>query len=67
MTSDHLDKSSVWKLLVGSCVCAAGVLTHVFNVFVSRAKHIRLNAKMFVSGLAQNAFIASDKRVSSVV
>ena len=29
MTSDHLDKSSVWKLLVASGVCVAGVRLEV--------------------------------------
>ena len=60
MTSDHLDVSFAWKLLVASCVCVAEVRTRVFNVFVSSAKRVCLQRQVFVSGPAQNAFVASD-------
>ena len=72
MTSDHLDKSSVWKPLVASCVCVAGVRldvcswssTYVFNELASSPKRARLQRQMcFVSGPIQNAFVASDERV----
>ena len=42
MTSDHLDVSFVWKSVVASCVCVAGVRSCVFNVFVSSAKRVCL-------------------------
>ena len=66
MTSDHLDKNSVWKSLVAS-VCVAGVRTYIFNVFVSSAKRARLQRQKCSSpdqhktrsSLAMNAFVCS--------
>ena len=73
MTSDHLDISFVWKSLVhvASCVCVwLKFEARVFNIFVSSVKLVHLQhemcsspvPKMFVSGPAQNTFIASNKR-----
>ena len=76
MTSDHLDKSSVWKSLVASCVCVcvAGVRTYVFNFFVSSAKRARLQRQKCSSpdqhktrsSLAMNAFVCSVMSCSDV-
>ena len=64
MTSDHLDVSFVWKSVVASCMCVAGVRSRVFNVFVSSAKRVCLQRQMcsfpdqhkMRSSLAINAF-----------
>ena len=57
MTSDHLDISFVWKLLVASCVCVAEFRTCVFNVFVSNARFQRIRLQR------ANAFVSSAKSV----
>ena len=43
MTSDHIDKSSIWKSLVG--VCIDGVWIRIFNMFVSSMKRVRLQCQ----------------------
>ena len=49
MSSNHLDLhvSSVWKLLIASCVCVCvtEVQTRVFNAFVSSTKVLISSAK----------------------
>ena len=67
MTSDHIDKSSVWKSLVASCVCSWSSNARFQRICLQRETRSSPVPKMFVSGPAQNAFAASDKRVSSVV
>ena len=64
MTSDHLDVSFVWKLLVASCVCVWLKFERAFSMCPSPArKRVHLQRHVYVSGPAQNAFVASDKRV----
>ena len=57
MTSDHLDVTFVWKSLVASCVRVWLKFERTFSACSSPARNT------FVSGPAQNAFVASDKRV----
>ena len=76
VTMDDLDKSSVWKWMVDSCVCTcgAGVRTHVFNMFVSSAKRARLQRQKWSSpdqhktrsSLAMNTFVCSVMSCSEV-
>ena len=71
MTSNHLDISYVKCMEVASlcvCVCdrSSNALFNTFvsstKVFVSNAKRVRLQDQN-CSSPAQNAFVASDKRV----
>ena len=74
MTSDHFDKSSVWKSLVASCACVAGVRMYVFIVFVSSAKCAHLQRQKCSSpdqhktrsSLVMNAFVCSVMSCSEV-
>ena len=67
VTSDHIDKSSAWKSLVASCVCSWSSNARFQHICLLRETRSSPVPKMFVSGPAQNAIVASDKRVSSVV
>ena len=72
VTSNHLDVSSVWKLLVANCLFVAIVQMRIFNalvsstkVFISRAKHIcpHTASQVFVSS-TKHAFVSSTKHVN---
>ena len=59
VTSDHLDISSVWKLLVGSCVCG-WKFEHTFSMCSSPAPKLSVHLwHKTLSSLAINAFVCS--------
>ena len=61
MTSDHLDIGSVWKSLVASCVCVRLKFESAFSTCLFPVRNTFFSSsKVFVSGPAQNAFVASD-------
>ena len=54
LSSNHLNISFVWKVLVASCVCVAELQTHIPSVHLKKLKCLLP---------LQNAFVSSAKNV----
>ena len=62
VTGNHLDVSSVWKLLVASCLCVAEVQSRIFNSLVSSTKVFFSKEKRVCLHAASKVFTSTTKR-----